>query len=93
MSEKYKEARKELATAILHRIENLGIEGKAADKVARNMLIGASSLALIQNEKDLVHYLHSSFTDLVEFGMKLVYKWANVTIPVEEEEETTKEAA
>jgi hypothetical protein len=84
--------RTELAKAILHRITSFDLAGKAAEKVAKNMILGASNYALINEEKEEGQFLHSMFTDVVEFGIRLIYKWAGEPMPVKESLEE-KEAA
>lgn len=83
---------KQLAEAAVHRITNTGVKGKIAEKVARNMFMGASTLALIQEDAPLGRELHTCFTDIVEQGLKQVYKWAGVAMP-EGEHAETREAA
>lgn len=77
--------RKELSKTIVHRITTFDLTGKTAEKVAKNMILGASNLALLQGDKELGQYLHSLFTDIVEFNYKLVYKWAELPVPAKVE--------
>lgn len=87
-----KDLKKEMADAIIHRITNTGVKGKIAEKTARNMLMGASCFAISQDDTGNARLLHSCFTDVVEHGLKQVYKWAGVAMP-EGEHTITQEAA
>lgn len=89
--------RKALAEAAVSRITNTGAQGKTAEKMARNMFIGASNMALIIGDKELAHDIHSAFTDIVEQGLKKLYAMAEIDMPVvttqTPEVTTNKEAA
>lgn len=94
MNKEYEAIRKELSLSIVNRIKHSGMKGKLAERIARNMLAGASNLALIQGDKDLAREIHASFSDVVEYGLQKVFTWAGEPMPVEDGSSViTKEAA
>jgi hypothetical protein len=81
MTKEQESERKVLARAIIHRLALHDLKGKAALQTAKNMVMGASNFAIIKNDRDSSQFLHQTYTDIVEFGVNIVYKWAEATPP------------
>lgn len=83
----FNEVRKKLSIAIIKRADTFDMGKTEALKVAKNFFLGAAELAEAINEGQLSGELKSSYTIVVERGVGLVYKWADIKMPAPDTQE------